>query len=285
MRSSQSNVHGAGSSTMRAPSRSHVCAASSSPRPTADAIVIPCVRSVSAIVVPASGRPPSRAVSCRFPRAAGGGVSGVTGAPPTAIPASSAAQSAIVRAIGPGWSSDGANGTMPSSGSRPWVGLIAHVPQQADGILNDPHVSLPSAAGVIRAASAAALPPLEPPAIRRSECGLPTWSVVPPAANSCVCACPSRTMPSLRSRAHTVLSPPATLPSSTRLDAVSGRSATPYRSLIPIGMPHSSGAASPATARRSSAARACVTASSGYRRAQALIASGAPSAVGAPPLR
>ena len=55
---------------------------------------------------------------------------------------------------------------MPSSGSLPWVGLIAHVPQQADGIRSEPPVSLPSAAGVIRATSAAALPPLEPPAIR-----------------------------------------------------------------------------------------------------------------------
>jgi hypothetical protein len=61
----------------------------------------------------------------------------------------------------------------PSSGTRPWVGLIADVPQQADGIRSDPQVSLPSAAGVIRAASAAALPPLEPPTIRSSAHGLP----------------------------------------------------------------------------------------------------------------
>ncbi len=63
---------------------------------------------------------------------------------------------------------------IPSSEIRPWVGLIAQVPQQADGMRSEPHVSLPSAAGVIRAASAAALPPLEPPTTRSSACGLPT---------------------------------------------------------------------------------------------------------------
>ena len=80
----------------------------------------------------------------------------MTGAPSAAIAASSAAQSATVRAIGPGWSSVGARGMIPSSGRSPWVGLIVLVPQHAEGIRSDPHVSLPSAAGVIRAASAAA---------------------------------------------------------------------------------------------------------------------------------
>ncbi len=58
---------------------------------------------------------------------------------------------------------------MPSSGIRPWVGLIVLVPQHAEGIRSDPQVSVPSAAGDIRAARAAALPPLEPPhdAIKR----------------------------------------------------------------------------------------------------------------------
>ncbi len=63
---------------------------------------------------------------------------------------------------------------MPSSGSRPWVGLIALVPQHADGMRSDPQVSVPSAAGTMPAASAAALPPLEPPTTRSSAHGLPT---------------------------------------------------------------------------------------------------------------
>ena len=116
---------------------------------------------------------------------------------------------------------------IPASGIRPWVGLIALVPQQAEGIRSDPHVSLPSAAGVIRAAKAAALPPLEPPATRSSAHGLPTWSVVPPAANSCVWVWPSNTIPCSRSRVQATASWSGTWSSSTRLDAVSGSPATP----------------------------------------------------------
>ena len=64
------------------------------------------------------------------------------------------------------------------------MGLIVDVPQIADGMRSEPAVSVPVAAGTIRAASAAAEPPLEPPADRSSAHGLPTWSVVPPTANS-----------------------------------------------------------------------------------------------------
>ena len=116
---------------------------------------------------------------------------------------------------------------MPCNGRRPCVGLIALVPQHAEGIRSEPQVSDPSAAGVIRAASAAALPPLEPPATRSSAHGLPTWSVVPPAANSCVWVCPRSTIPSASSRAQTTASSEATLPSRTALEAVSGSPATP----------------------------------------------------------
>ena len=70
---------------------------------------------------------------------------------------------------------------------EPRVGLIVEVPHIADGIRSEPAVSVPVAAGVMRAASAAAEPPLEPPGERSRSHGLPTWSVVPPAANSCVC--------------------------------------------------------------------------------------------------
>ena len=82
------------------------------------------------------------------------------------------------------------------------------------------------AAGVIRAASAAALPPLEPPATRSSAHGLPTWSVVPPAANSWVWVCPSSTIPRSRKRVQATASWSHTCSSSTRLEAVSGTPAT-----------------------------------------------------------
>jgi hypothetical protein len=75
------------------------------------------------------------------------------------------------------------------------VGLIDETPESAAGIRSDPAVSVPMAAGTMRAASAAADPPLDPPAIRSSAHGLPTWSVVPPAANSWVWVWPTRTTP------------------------------------------------------------------------------------------
>ena len=90
---------------------------------------------------------------------------------------------------------------------------------------SEPAVSVPVAAGTMRAARAAAEPPLEPPAERSSAHGLPTWSVVPPAANSCVWTWPSSTMPSAASLAHASQSRSGTS-SSTRLDAVSGFPAT-----------------------------------------------------------
>ena len=114
---------------------------------------------------------------------------------------------------------------MPRIGTVPRVGFTVEVPHIAEGMRSDPAVSVPVAAGVMRAASAAAEPPLEPPAERSSAHGLPTWSVVPPAANSCVCRCPSSTMPSAASRAHASQSRAGTS-SRTRLDAVSGLPAT-----------------------------------------------------------
>jgi hypothetical protein len=142
------------------------------------------------------------------------------GASMPASAASNGSQSATVRAIGPAWSSDRESGTTPRSGTRPRVGLIVAVPQTADGMRSEPAVSVPVAAGVMRAASAAAEPPLEPPAERSSAHGFATWSVVPPHANSCVCRCPSRTIPCARSRTHAVELRRGTT-SSTSLDAVS----------------------------------------------------------------
>jgi hypothetical protein len=99
--------------------------------------------------------------------------------------------------------------------------LTVDVPERADGMRSDPAVSVPVAAGTIRAASAAAEPPLEPPAVRSSAHGFPTWSVIPPAANSWVCRCPSSTIPARSSEAQTSLERSGTS-SRTRLDAVSG---------------------------------------------------------------
>ena len=119
----------------------------------------------------------------------------------------------------------GTSGTMPRNDSSPRVGLIVDVPHSADGMRNEPAVSVPVAAGVMRAASAAPEPPLEPPAERSRDHGLPTWSVVPPQANSCVCRWPSSTIPSAARLPHKSQSRAGTS-SSTRLEAVSGLPAT-----------------------------------------------------------
>ena len=173
--------------------------------------------------------------------------------------ASSGAQSAGVRAIGPAWSSVGASGTAPRSDVSPRDGFSVDVPQSADGIRSEPAVSVPVAAGVMPAASAAAEPPLEPPGERSSAHGLPTWSVVPPTANSCVWTCPSSTMPAAASRAQRSLSRAGTS-SSSRLDAVSGFPATANRSFRPTGTPQRGGASPPAN--RASARPAAASASS-----------------------
>jgi hypothetical protein len=107
----------------------------------------------------------------------------------------------------------------------PHVGLIVDVPHSAEGMRSEPAVSVPVAAGTWLDASAAPEPPLEPPAERSSDQGLPTWSVVPPQANSCVCRWPSRTIPSCERFAQASQSRSATS-SSTRLEAVSGFPAT-----------------------------------------------------------
>ena len=240
---------------------------------------------VTAIVTPVSGLAAGLARSGKIPGGPGGGMSGVTSLPPAARTLSSAPQSASERAIGPAWSRLGASGMIPRTGIRPCVGLTEHTPHSDAGMRSDPAVSVPSAAGTMPQASAAADPPLEPPAEWSSARGFPTWSVVPPAANSWVCKCPARTMPAAASRAQAMESRCATCCSSTRLDAVTGRPATANRSFRPTGMPQSSGAELPSRASRWSAAAARSCASSGYSRIQALTAPGAPSKLGGPPLR
>ena len=59
-------------------------------------------------------------------------------------------------------------------GTSPKVGLNPVTPQHAAGILIDPPLSLPSAASTRPAASAAADPPLDPPAILSAASGFGT---------------------------------------------------------------------------------------------------------------
>ena len=87
--------------------------------------------------------------------------------------ACASAQSATVRAIGPTVSklAREREDALASAPRRAPV-FSPTTPQHAAGIRTEPPVSVPSASGTIPAASAAALPLLEPPATRSGAVGL-----------------------------------------------------------------------------------------------------------------
>src|SRR5687768_16448621 len=89
------------------------------------------------------------------------------------------AASRTVRVIGPGVSWLWLIGTTWVRLTRPTVGLKPTMPLTAAGQVIDPSVSVPIAAGTMPAATATALPELEPQGLRSSAWGLRTW---PPIA-------------------------------------------------------------------------------------------------------
>src|SRR5499427_1224379 len=86
----------------------------------------------------------------------------------------SAAASSTDRVIGPTWSNVGQSGTTPSVGTSPSDGLRPTTPHAAAGIRIEPPVSVPIDAWPMPVATAAAEPPLDPPAERVGSCGLCT---------------------------------------------------------------------------------------------------------------
>src|SRR5579875_540351 len=115
--------------------------------------------------------------------------------------------------------------------TRPYVGLKPTHPDSAAGMRTLPQVSVPNEPAQLPATTDAPDPPDEPPGIRVWSCGLRVGPkcalfVVPPQANSCVACLPSRTAPAARSRAATVLSPPAGVPANVGEPAVVGTPAT-----------------------------------------------------------
>jgi hypothetical protein len=85
------------------------------------------------------------------------------------------------------------------------------MPQRAAGWRTEPPVSVPSAPRHSPAATAAALPPLDPPGTRSRSQGLwvgkkAEFSVEEPMANSSVLVLPRMTAPAAFSRATTVAS-------------------------------------------------------------------------------
>ena len=63
----------------------------------------------------------------------------------------------------------------PRTGTRPCVGFSPTTPHSAAGMRTELPASVPSAAGAIPAATAAAEPPEEPPGTRSVSQGLRVW--------------------------------------------------------------------------------------------------------------
>src|SRR5882672_3838260 len=82
------------------------------------------------------------------------------------------AASATLRVIGPACESV-PNGLAVHIGTSPYVGLIVTVPVNAAGMRSDPPPSVPTDHVPMPSPTAAALPPLDPPAVSSTSHGLP----------------------------------------------------------------------------------------------------------------
>src|SRR5881409_1333131 len=105
------------------------------------------------------------------------------------------AASSTVRAHGPGVSKEDENAIRPYRDVPPYVGFAPTVPVTAPGWRIEPPVSEPTASGAMKAATAAAEPPPEPPGMRSRSHGLRVGpyaecSVEDPIANSSMLVLP-----------------------------------------------------------------------------------------------
>src|SRR3954468_18405375 len=116
-------------------------------------------------------RPGASSQADRKDSAGGGAQQGSPTAGP-AITSSIAAASRTVRASGPAVPRPTGSPYMGPPLIRPRDGLSPNIPQQLAGIRMDPPPSEPWATGSSPAATAAAAPPLEPPAIRSRSHGV-----------------------------------------------------------------------------------------------------------------
>src|SRR6185503_11266596 len=96
-------------------------------------------------------------------------------------------------------------------GTRPTDGRSPTTPQNDAGMRSDPPRSVPSASAIIPLASAAAPPPVDPPALFETSQGFlvrpnTSLNVLPPAANSGQLVLPRITAPASRSRRTTIAS-------------------------------------------------------------------------------
>src|SRR5690606_36024514 len=119
---------------------------------------------------------------------------GETGSNP-AIADMNSARSATVRAIGPGTERVNQAAVAERDGTRPGVGRSPVTLQNEAGLRSEPPMSEPSASGTMRQASAAAAPPLLPPALFDRSYGLrvapnTSFTVWEPVPNSGVLVLP-----------------------------------------------------------------------------------------------
>ena len=123
----------------------------------------------------------------------------------------SSAASATLRARGPIWSSELANAISPYRLTAPYVGFMPTSPHRAAGWRIEPPVSEPMPSAANPAATAAALPPDDPPGTREGSCGLrlgpnAEFSVEEPMANSSRLVLPTKTAPAAAILVTTVAS-------------------------------------------------------------------------------
>ena len=149
------------------------------------------------------------------------------------------------------------------------------LPQKAAGMRTEPAPSVPTDSGPSPAATAAAVPPDEPPGVLLKSHGLRVIPlrgelVSPLQPNSGVVVLPSSTAPASRNRAVAGASVSHTCFSSTvRLPRRVGQPRVRIRSLIDTGTPSSAPAGAPC-AQRASLSRACCNADSCATRQNAL---------------
>ena len=141
--------------------------------------------------------------------------------------------------------------------TRPRCGLRPKRPQQADGMRIDPPPSPPIATGTSPAATATAVPPLDPPGERRRSQGLrvspcSTDSVNGHWPNSGIAVLPTTTAPAARSRRTTSPSAPAGV-TLARPPKVVTQPATSSSSLTATGTPCSGPRSAAGTASRADA--------------------------------
>jgi hypothetical protein len=159
------------------------------------------------------------------------------------------------------------NGERGCAGTRPKLGLNPTLPQKAAGMRTEPAPSVPTLSGPSPAATAAAVPPEDPPGVFDRSQGLRVIPVSgefvsPLQPNSGVVVLPTSTAPASRRRAVAGASTSHGWSASTvRLPRRVGQPLVRMRSLIDVGTP-SSGPVGSCRCHRASLSPAARSASS-----------------------